>query len=334
MNAQTKTLSGLDLRTEIDRLRKERNAVILAHYYQRPELQDLADFVGDSLELSRKAAAADAEVIAFCGVKFMADTAKILSPEKIVVLPDMNAGCSLEDSCPPEKFKAFREAHPDHIALTYINCSTEVKALSDVIVTSSSAETILAQIPPEQKIIFGPDRHLGGYLNRKFGREMLLWPGVCIVHEAFSETELLKLMAQNPGAPVAAHPECPPHIIDHANYVGSTSGILSYAKNFQGQTMIVATEPHIIHQMSLAIPDKTFIGAPGADGNCNCNICPYMALNTMEKLYVSLRDLEPRIEIAEPLRLAAKKSLDAMLAMASGTVGLGDLGARPFKAMI
>ena len=334
MNALTKTLSGLDLRTEIDRLRKERNAVILAHYYQRPELQDLADFVGDSLELSRKASAADAEVIAFCGVKFMADTAKILSPEKIVVLPDMNAGCSLEDSCPPEKFKAFREAHPDHIALTYINCSTEVKALSDVIVTSSSAETILAQIPPEQKIIFGPDRHLGGYLNRKFGREMLLWPGVCIVHEAFSETELLKLMAQNPGAPVAAHPECPPHIIDHANYVGSTSGILSYAKNFQGQTMIVATEPHIIHQMSLAIPDKTFIGAPGADGNCNCNICPYMALNTMEKLYVSLRDLEPRIEIAEPLRLAAKKSLDAMLAMASGTVGLGDLGARPFKAMI
>ncbi len=334
MTAQPTNLYGLDIRAEIDRLRKERNAVILAHYYQRPELQDLADFVGDSLELSRKAAATDAEVIAFCGVKFMADTAKILSPEKIVVLPDMNAGCSLEDSCPPEKFKAFREAHPDHIALTYINCSTEVKALSDVIVTSSSAETILAQIPPEQKIIFGPDRHLGGYLNRKFGREMLLWPGVCIVHEAFSETELLKLMAQNPRAPVAAHPECPPHIIDHADYVGSTSGILSYAKNFEGQTMIVATEPHIIHQMSLAIPDKTFIGAPGADGNCNCNICPYMALNTMEKLYLSLRDLEPRIEIAEPLRLAARKSLDAMLAMASGTVGLGDLGARPFKASI
>jgi quinolinate synthase len=334
MTAQPNTLSGLDLRAEIDRLRKERNAVILAHYYQRPELQDLADFVGDSLELSRKAAATDAEVIAFCGVKFMADTAKILSPEKIVVLPDMNAGCSLEDSCPPEKFKAFREAHPDHIALTYINCSTEVKALSDVIVTSSSAETILAQIPPEQKIIFGPDRHLGGYLNRKFDRDMLLWPGVCIVHEAFSETELLKLMAQNPGAPVAAHPECPPHIIDHADYVGSTSGILAYAKNFEGQTMIVATEPHIIHQMTMAIPDKTFIGAPGADGNCNCNICPYMALNTMEKLYLSLRDLKPRIEIAEPLRLAAKKSLDAMLAMASGTVGLGDLGARPFKASI
>ncbi|MXO75821.1 quinolinate synthase NadA [Altererythrobacter aerius] len=321
-------LAGTDLRAEIDRLRRERNAIILAHYYQTPEIQDIADFVGDSLELSRKAADTDAAVIAFCGVKFMADTAKILSPDKIVVLPDMDAGCSLEDSCPPEKFKAFREAHPDHIALTYINCSTEVKALSDVIVTSSSAETIISQIPPEQKIIFGPDRHLGGYLSRKFGREMLLWPGVCIVHEAFSETELLKLKAQHPGAPVAAHPECPPAIIDHADYVGSTSGILQFAKTFEGDTLIVATEPHIMHQMELAIPEKTFIGAPGADGNCNCNICPYMALNTMEKLYVALRDLEPRIEIAEPLRLAARKSLDRMLEMASGTIGRGDLGPR------
>jgi quinolinate synthase len=328
MTVQTADLTGLDLRAEIDRLRKERNAVILAHYYQRPELQDLADFVGDSLELSRKAAATDAEVIAFCGVKFMADTAKILSPDKIVVLPDLDAGCSLEDSCPPEKFKAFREAHPDHIALTYINCSTEVKALSDVIVTSSSAETILAQIPKEQKIIFGPDRHLGGYLNRKFGRDMLLWPGVCIVHEAFSETELLKLKAQHPAAPVAAHPECPPHIIDHADYVGSTSGILQYAKTMPGDTLIVATEPHIIHQMEKALPTKTFIGAPGADGNCNCNICPYMALNTMEKLYLALRDLQPRIEIEEGLRIAAKRSLDAMLEMASGTIGKGDLGTR------
>lgn len=328
MTAQPTSLAGLDLRAEIDRLRKERNAVILAHYYQKPELQDLADFVGDSLELSRKAAATDAEVIAFCGVKFMADTAKILSPDKIVVLPDLDAGCSLEDSCPPEKFKAFREAHPDHIALTYINCSTEVKALSDVIVTSSSAETILQQIPPEQKIIFGPDRHLGGYLNRKFGRDMLLWPGVCIVHEAFSETELLKLKAQHPGAPIAAHPECPPTIVDHADYVGSTSGILQFAKTMPGKTLIVATEPHIIHQMQLAMPEKQFIGAPGADGNCNCNICPYMALNTLEKLYISLRDLSPRIEIEESLRLGAKKSLDKMLEMASGTIGQGDLGAR------
>jgi len=326
MTDQTAIPAGIDLREEIDRLRVERKAVILAHYYQKPELQDLADFVGDSLELSRKAAETDAEVIAFCGVKFMAETAKILSPEKIVVLPDMDAGCSLEDSCPPEKFKAFRERHPDHIALTYINCSTQVKALSDVIVTSSSAETILAQIPREQKIIFGPDRHLGGWLNRKFDREMLLWPGVCIVHEAFSETELLKLMAQHPGAPVAAHPECPPTIIEHADMVGSTSAILNFAKDFPGDTLIVATEPHIMHQMQKALPEKTFIGAPGADGNCNCNICPYMALNTLEKLYLALRDLEPRIEIEESLRADAQRSLDRMLEMASGTVGKGDLG--------
>jgi len=320
------SLKGLDLRAEIDRLRKERNAVILAHYYQKPEIQDVADFVGDSLELSRKAAETDADVIAFCGVRFMAETAKILSPEKIVILPDMEAGCSLEDSCPPETFKAFRAAHPDHIALTYINCSAAVKALSDIIVTSSSAEKILSQIPKDQKIIFGPDRHLGGYLKRKVGRDMVLWPGVCIVHEAFSESELLKLKAQNPGVPVAAHPECPPHVLDHADYVGSTSGILEYAKTMPGDALIVATEPHIIHQMEKAVPHKTFIGAPGADGNCNCNICPYMALNTMEKLYVALRDLQPRIELDEDLRIAAKKSLDRMLDMASATVGMGDLG--------
>jgi quinolinate synthase len=317
MNAPTSKFTGTDIREEILKLKKERNAVILAHYYQRPELQDIADFVGDSLELSKKAAATDADVIAFCGVKFMADTAKILSPGKIVVLPDLKAGCSLEDSCPPAKFKAFRDAHPDHIAITYINCSTEVKALSDIIVTSSSAEKILSHIPLDQKIIFGPDKHLGGYIARKTGRDMLLWPGVCIVHEAFSETELVKLKVKHPGAPVAAHPECPPHIIDHADYVGSTSGILQYAKDLPGDTLIVATEPHIIHQMELAIPGKLFIGAPGADGNCNCNICPYMALNTMEKLYVALRDLSPRIEIEEGLRLAAKKSLDAMLEMAA-----------------
>jgi len=321
-------LSGVDIVAEIQRLKKERNAVILGHYYQRPEIQDISDFVGDSLELSRKAAETDADVIAFCGVKFMAETAKILSPQKIVVLPDMNAGCSLEDSCPPEQFARFRAKHPDHIALTYINCSAAVKALSDIIVTSSSAEAIISQIPPEQKIIFGPDRHLGGYLNRKFGRDMLLWPGVCIVHEAFSETELLKLKAQHPGAPVAAHPECPPHIIDHSDYVGSTSGILKFAKEMGGDTLIVATEPHIIHQMEKAVPQKTFIGAPGADGNCNCNICPYMALNTMEKLYLALRDLQPRIEMDEELRLGAKRSLDRMLEMAGGSVGKGDLGRR------
>ncbi len=310
-------LTGIDLLAEIQRLKVERNAVMLAHYYQRAEIQDLADFVGDSLELSKRAAETDADVIAFCGVKFMAETAKILSPEKIVVLPDMDAGCSLEDSCPPEQFARFRAAHPDHIALTYINCSAAVKALSDIIVTSSSAEKIINQLPKDQKIIFGPDRHLGGYMNRKTGRDMRLWPGVCIVHEAFSETELLKLKAQHPGAPVAAHPECPPYIIDHADYVGSTSGILTYAKDMPGDTLIVATEPHIIHQMEKAVPTKTFIGAPGADGNCNCNICPYMALNTIEKLYVALRDLEPRIEMDEDLRLGAKRSLDRMLEMAA-----------------
>jgi len=330
MNAITPLPTGTDLLAEIDRLRRERNAVILAHYYQRPEIQDLADFVGDSLDLSRKAAATDADVIAFCGVRFMAETAKILSPDKTVILPDMDAGCSLEDSCPPDQFAAFRAQHPDHIALTYINCSTEVKALSDIIVTSSSAEKILSQLPADQKVIFGPDRNLGGYLTRKTGREMLLWPGVCIVHEAFSETELLKLKAQYPQAPIAAHPECPAIILDHADYVGSTSGILAYAADFPGNTLIVATEPHIIHQMEKALPHKQFIGAPGADGNCNCNICPYMALNTLEKLYIALRDLTPRIEIAEDLRLKAKVSLDRMLAMASGTVGLGDLG--PMRA--
>ena len=326
MNIATPSLAGLDLKPEIDRLRKERNAVILAHYYQAPEIQDLADFVGDSLDLSRKAAATDADVIAFCGVRFMAEVAKILSPQKTVILPDMDAGCSLEDSCPPAQFKAFREAHPDHIALTYINCSAAVKALSDIIVTSSSAETILNQIPMDQKIIFGPDRNLGAYFNRKTGRDMLLWPGACIVHEAFSETELLKLKAQHPDAPIAAHPECPPFILDHADHVGSTRAILEYALASPAETIIVATEPHIIHQMEKAAPHKHFIGAPGADGNCNCNMCPYMALNTLEKLYISLRDLTPRIELDEQLRLAAKKPLDRMLEMASASVGKGDVG--------
>jgi quinolinate synthase len=326
MTVQAATLKGLDLLGEIDRLKHERNAVILAHYYQKPEIQDLADFVGDSLDLSRKAAETDADVIAFCGVRFMAETAKILSPDKTVILPDMDAGCSLEDSCPPDQFAAFRAAHPDHIALTYINCSAAVKALSDIIVTSSSAKVILDQIPKDQKIIFGPDRHLGGYLARHTGREMLLWPGVCIVHQAFSETELLKLKAEHPGAPVAAHPECPPHIIDHADHVGSTRSILDFALNSPAETILVATEPHIIHQMEKAAPDKTFIGVPGGDGNCNCNMCPYMALNTLEKLYVALRDLEPRIELSPEVMERARVPLERMLEMAGPTVGQGDVG--------
>jgi quinolinate synthase len=331
MSVPTGNLKGVDLLAEIKRLRQERNAVILAHYYQKPEIQDLADFVGDSLDLSRKAAATDADVIAFCGVRFMAETAKILSPEKTVILPDMDAGCSLEDSCPPDQFAAFRAAHPDHIALTYINCSAAVKALSDIIVTSSSADIILSQIPKEQKIIFGPDRHLGGYLARKTGRDMLLWPGICIVHQAFSETELLKLKAEHPGAPVAAHPECPPHIVDHADHVGSTRSILDFATHSPSQTILVATEPHIIHQMEKAAPDKLFIGVPGGDGNCNCNMCPYMALNTLEKLYVSLRDLQPRIELSPEIMDKARVPLERMLEMAGRAVGQGDVG-RPVIA--
>lgn len=326
MTVHTPSLKGLDLLAEIDRLKRERKAVILAHYYQKPAIQDLADFVGDSLDLSRKAAATDADVIAFCGVRFMAETAKILSPEKIVVLPDMDAGCSLEDSCPPDQFAAFRAAHPDHIALTYINCSAAVKALSDIIVTSSSADVILKQIPKDQKIIFGPDRHLGGYLARKTGRDMLLWPGICIVHQAFSETELLKLKAEHPGAPVAAHPECPPHIVDHADLVGSTKAILDFALSSPAETILVATEPHIIHQMEKAAPHKTFIGVPGGDGACNCNMCPYMALNTLEKLYVSLRDLQPRIELSPEVMDRARVPLERMLEMAGRTVGQGDVG--------
>ncbi|NJC05405.1 quinolinate synthase [Sphingomonas kaistensis] len=331
MTAPLRPPAGTDLLAEIQRLKQERNAVILAHYYQKPELQDLADFVGDSLDLSRKAAATDADVIAFCGVRFMAETAKILSPEKTVILPDMDAGCSLEDSCPPDQFAAFRAAHPDHIALTYINCSAAVKAQSDIIVTSSSADAILAQIPKDQKIIFGPDRHLGGYLARKTGREMLLWPGICIVHQAFSETELLKLKAQYPDAPVAAHPECPPHIIDHSDHVGSTRSILDFAIASPAKVILVATEPHIIHQMEKAAPNKTFIGVPGGDGNCNCNMCPYMALNTLEKLYVALRDLEPRIELEPELMDRARVPLERMLDMAGRTVGQGDVG-RPIIA--
>src|SRR3954469_24212104 len=258
MTVQSNSLKGLDLLAEIDRLKRERNAVILAHYYQKPEIQDLADFVGDSLDLSRKAAETDAEVIAFCGVRFMAETAKILSPEKTVILPDMDAGCSLEDSCPPDQFAAFRKAHPDHIALTYINCSAAVKALSDIIVTSSSAQVILDQIPKDQKIIFGPDRHLGGYLSRKMGREMLLWPGICIVHQAFSETELLKLKAEHPEAPVAAHPECPPHIVDHADLVGSTRSILEFALSRPGETVLGRTEPPHHPQNEKSTAEKKF----------------------------------------------------------------------------
>ena len=320
MDARLNLLGGgpaVDVKAEIQRLKRERNAVILAHYYQAPEIQDIADFVGDSLDLSRKAANTDADVIAFCGVKFMAEVAKILSPQKTVILPDLKAGCSLEDSAPPAEFARFRRAHPDHLALTYINCSAAVKAESDIIVTSSSAERIIAQIPKDQKILFAPDKHLGAWLSRRTGREMLLWDGSCIVHERFSVTELLKLKAQYPDAPVLAHPECPAAILELADYIGATSGILKQVSERTDPVMLVATEPHIIHQMQKAAPDKLFIGAPGADGNCGCNMCPYMALNTLEKLHLCLRDLSPVVEVPEDIRLAAKRSLDRMLEMSA-----------------
>nr|WP_286828102.1 quinolinate synthase NadA [Kordiimonas sp. UBA4487] len=329
MNMQTSTAVDptLDLVAEIQRLRKEKNAVILAHYYQAGEIQDIADFVGDSLDLSRKAAETDAEMIVFCGVRFMAEVAKILSPQKKVVLPDMAAGCSLEDSCPPDEFEEFVKAHPDHMVLSYINCSAAVKAHTDIIVTSSNAEHIVSSIPQDQKIIFAPDRHLGGFLSRKLGRDMLLWQGTCIVHEMFSEKELIKLKAKHPDAPVAAHPECPDNIVQHADHVGSTSSILKFATEHPADTIIVATEPGIIHQMEKAAPNKTFIGAPGADGNCSCNTCPFMALNTMEKLYLCLRDEGPEIELDEHTRVEAEKPLRKMLDLSAAINTGKDLSA-------
>ncbi|MCW8835953.1 MAG: quinolinate synthase NadA [Rhodospirillales bacterium] len=305
----------LDLQAEIQRLKKEKNAIILAHYYQDGEIQDIADFVGDSLDLSRKAAATDADVIVFCGVRFMAEVAKILSPQKLVLLPDEEAGCSLEESCPADAFKRFRDDHPDHIALTYINCSAEVKALSDIIVTSSNAEHIINQIPVDQPILFAPDRHLGAYLQKKTGRDMVLWPGICIVHQQFSERELVKLQTTHPDAKIVAHPECPTAILNHADFIGSTHKLLNHVTADAGREFIVATEQHILHQMQKAAPEKTFIAAPGSDGTCNCANCPYMALNTMEKLYLCLINEAPGIEVSEDLRVRALSPLKRMLEM-------------------
>ena len=305
----------LDPWAEIERLRREKNAVILAHYYQDGEIQDLADFVGDSLDLSRRAAATDADMIVFCGVRFMAEVAKILSPDKTVVLPDAEAGCSLEDACQPDDFARFRADHPDHLAITYINCSAGVKALSDIIVTSSNAEYIINQLPVHQPILFAPDKHLGAYLARKTGREMLLWEGTCIVHDRFSTRELVKLKTEHPGARVAAHPECHDGILGHADHVGSTRSILDFALSDPADEFIIATERHIIHQMEKAAPEKTFIPAPGADGSCNCADCPFMELNTLEKTYLAMVNQAPRIEISEDLRVRALKPLEKMLEM-------------------
>ncbi len=308
---------GVDIEKEIIRLKNEMNAVILAHYYQEPELQDLADFIGDSLELSRRAAETNADTIIFCGVRFMADVAKILNPTKKVLLPDMNAGCSLEESCQPEDFKKFCAAHPDHIVLTYINSSADVKALSDIIVTSSNAEHIIRQIPAEQPIIFAPDKYLGGYLVRKTGRQMLLWEGSCIVHERFSEKELINLITRHPDAKIIAHPECPESLLNYADFIGSTSALMQFTKNSQGSEFIVLTEPGIIHQMRKSSPGSIFYDVPGiSDGACaSCNTCPYMKLNTVEKLYMCMVNNSPEINITEDLRNRAKLPLDKMLAM-------------------
>ena len=308
-----------NLEDEIRRLKKEMNAVILAHYYQEDEIQDIADFIGDSLDLARKAAATDADVIVFCGVKFMAEGAKILSPSKLVLLPDLKAGCSLEDSCPPDRFRAFREQHPDHIALTYINCSAEVKALSDIIVTSSNAEHIIRQLPADQKILFAPDRYLGAWLNKRTGRDMTLWPGSCIVHEQFSERELIKLKTRHPDATIIAHPECPEALLRHAAHVGSTSSLLKYTEDHPGQAFIVLTEPGIIHQMEKRSPGSTFYMVPGTTESCaSCNNCPYMKLNTLEKLYLCMKNRWPAIEVPQDVQDGANRSLARMLELSKG----------------
>jgi quinolinate synthase len=309
----------IDVFAEIERLRREKNAVILAHYYQDAEIQDLADFIGDSLDLSRKAAETKADVIAFCGVRFMAEVAKILSPDKTVLLPDEEAGCSLEDSCKAEELKKYRDAHPDTIIVTYINSSAAVKALSDVIVTSSSAEHIVRQLPADKPIMFAPDQHLGRYVARVTGRKMELWNGSCIVHDRFSARELSKLKTKHPKAPVVAHPECTESILSFADHVGSTRAILDYVVQRPEKEFIIATERHIIHQMEKLAPGKTFIPAPGSDGSCNCASCPYMALNTVEKLHLALVNMAPRVEIPEALRVQAHKPLKRMLEMTSAT---------------
>ena len=305
----------LDLLEEIECLRKERNAVVLAHYYQEGEIQDLADHIGDSLQLAQAARDTDADVILFCGVHFMAETAKIVNPEKIVVLPDLDAGCSLADSCPAEKLAAWKTLHPDHVVVSYINCSAGTKAESDWICTSSNARRVIDAIPADTPILFAPDRNLGAWLSKETGRDMKLWQGSCIVHETFSERKLIELKSQHPFAKVAAHPECEPEILRYADHIGSTSSILRYTKESGHKQFIVATESGIIHQMQKANPDAEYIPLPPKGNSCACNECPFMRLNTLEKIYLALRDLSPRIEMDEELRLKARVPLDRMLAL-------------------
>lgn len=304
---------NIDFVEEINKLRKEKNAVILAHYYQRPEIQDIADFVGDSLALAQKAATTDADMIVFAGVHFMAETAKILNPSKKVILPDLKAGCSLADSCPPNDFEAFIKQHPNHVVVSYVNTSAEIKALTDIVCTSSNAEKIINSIPKNQPIIFAPDRNLGAYLMKITGREMLLWDGACLVHEAFSIDKILDLYLQNPDAEIIAHPESQEHILKVAKYIGSTAGLLNYVKTSSAQKFIVATEAGILHKMQKEAPNKTFIAAPANEANCNCSECAYMKLNTLKKLYLCMKYELPDVEIEESLRKKAVKSINRML---------------------
>ena len=312
-----------DLPGAILRLKEERNALILAHYYQESELQDVADFVGDSLELARKGKEASQSVIAFCGVHFMAETAKILTPEKIVVVPDLEAGCSLADGCPAPFFSEWLRKYPGHTVVSYINCSAAVKALSDVIVTSSSAEAILRQLP--DPIVFAPDRNLAAWLEKKLDRKFVVWPGTCVVHETFSEKRILDLMVRNPRARLVAHPECDERILAHAHFVGSTSALLRHVAESEYASFIVATEEGILHQMRRVAPGKELIPAPPDDG-CSCNACPHMKRNTMEKLWHALNDLRPAIEVEESVRVRAKRSLDRMLELTAGKTFVPALG--------
>ena len=303
---------ALDLFAEIERMKKEKNAVVLAHYYQEPDIQDVADYLGDSLGLAQQAAKTDADMIVFAGVHFMAETAKILNLHKKVLLPDLNAGCSLADSAPPDLFRKFREQHPEHIVISYINCSAGIKALSDIICTSSNAQKIVESVPEDQPIIFAPDRNLGAYLIKKTGRNMVLWDGACMVHEIFSREKMAKLISRHPNAKVIAHPECEDPVLRMADYIGSTTGLLKYTQTDSSTEYIVATETGILHQMQKVSPHKVFIPAP-PDNNCACNDCPHMKLNTLEKLYLCMKYEMPEILMDEELRLAAKKPIDRML---------------------
>ena len=304
----------IDYAEEIKRLKKEKNAVILAHYYQEPEIQDIADFVGDSLQLSYKAAEVDADLIVFAGVHFMAETAKILNPEKKVVLPDLNAGCSLAESCSAEALQALKDEYPDHLVITYVNTSAEVKAISDICCTSSNAKKIVDSVPLDQPIIFAPDRNLGAWIKKETGRDMLIWDGACVVHEAFSIDKLLKTHKEHPTAKIIAHPESEDHILKTAAYVGSTSGLINYVKNSPDDTFIVATEAGILHEMQKEVPEKELIPAPAVEDNsCACSECPYMKLNNMKKLYLCMKYELPEIHVPEDIQKKALVPIKRML---------------------